>query len=126
MKPLEDAIGRVITERGELRDDASKELQRIRRQINRERNQLRSTIQRVMRRVSERGMASDEGPTIRGGRMVIPILAEYKRKVDGFIHDVSSTGSTVYLEPIEALQINNDIRQHRKSTRLNSSHVASS
>lgn len=110
MKPLEDAIGRVITERGELRDDASKELQRIRRQINRERNQLRSTIHRVMRRVSERGMASDEGPTIRGGRMVIPILAEYKRKVDGFIHDISSTGSTVYLEPIEALQINNDIR----------------
>lgn len=110
MKPLEEAIERVITDRGELKDNASPELQRIRKQINRERNRLRTTIQKVMRRVSEKGMASDEGPTIRSGRMVIPILVEFKRKVNGFIHDVSSTGNTVYLEPIEALQINNDIR----------------
>lgn len=110
MKPLEDAIEKVITDRGELKDNASTELQRIRKQINRERNRLRSTIQSVMKRVSEKGMASDEGPTIRSGRMVIPILVEYKRKINGFIHDVSSTGNTVYLEPIEALQINNDIR----------------
>lgn len=110
MKPLEKAIEQVITDRGELKDNASPELQRIRKQINRERNQLRNTIQRVMRRVSEKGMASDEGPTIRSGRMVIPILVEFKRKVNGFIHDISSTGNTVYLEPIEALQINNDIR----------------
>src|SRR5690625_7855233 len=43
--------------------------------------------------------------------MVIPILAEHKRKVEGFVHDVSASGQTVYLEPVEALQINNDIRQ---------------
>jgi len=111
LRPLEDAIKRIVTEHGELRDDASPELRRIRKRINRERNKLRSTVQKVMKRVAEKGMTSDEGATIRGGRMVIPVQAEFKRKVEGFIHDVSSTGQTVYLEPVEALQINNDIRQ---------------
>lgn len=110
-QPLEDAIEKVVTDRGELRDDASSDLKKIRGRLNRERNRLRDTIHSVMRRVSKQGMTSDEGPTIRNGRMVIPIQAEYKRKVDGFIHDVSSTGQTIYLEPVEALQINNEIRQ---------------
>lgn len=111
LKPLEEAIQRVITDRGELRDDASRELQRIRGQLNRERSRLRNTIQRVMKSLAKDGKTSDEGATIRNGRMVIPILAEYKRKVEGFIHDVSSTGQTVFIEPVQALQINNEIRQ---------------
>lgn len=110
-QPVEKAIQRVVTDNGELRDDASSKLKEIRGRLNRERNRLRNTIQSVMRRVSKKGMTSDEGPTIRNGRMVIPIQAEFKRKVDGFIHDVSSTGQTIYLEPVEALQINNEIRQ---------------
>ncbi|MEX0944938.1 MAG: endonuclease MutS2 [Balneolaceae bacterium] len=111
LKPLEESISKAINDRGELKDDASPELKQIRNKINRERNHLRTTIQRVMRRVTKDGMTSDEGATIRNGRMVIPVLAEYKRKIEGFIHDVSSTGQTVYLEPVEALQINNEIRQ---------------
>ncbi|WP_069132666.1 endonuclease MutS2 [Rhodohalobacter halophilus] len=111
LKPLEEAIQRVVTERGELRDDASRELQRVRGKLNRERSKLRSTVQQVMKRLAKDGMTSDEGATIRSGRMVIPVQAEYKRKVDGFIHDVSSTGQTVYIEPVQALQINNEIRQ---------------
>ena len=110
-QPVEKAIQKVVTDNGELRDDASSKLKEIRGRLNRERNRLRNTIQSVMRRVSKKGMTSDEGPTIRNGRMVIPIQAEFKRKVDGFIHDVSSTGQTIYLEPVEALQINNEIRQ---------------
>jgi DNA mismatch repair protein MutS2 len=108
---LEDAIRKVVTDRGELRDDASAELKAIRKRLNREKNRLRSTIQQVMKRVAKEGMTSDEGPTIRNGRMVIPIQAEFKRKVEGFIQDVSSTGQTIYIEPVQALQINNDIRQ---------------
>lgn len=111
LKHLEDSILKTINDRGELRDDASPELSRIRTKINRERNNLRSTIQRVMRHLSKDGITSDEGATIRNGRMVIPVQVEYKRKVDGFIHDISSSGHTVYLEPVEALQINNEIRQ---------------
>lgn len=111
LKPLEEAIQRVVTDRGELKDDASPELKRIRGKLNRERSRLRSTIQRVMKELAKKDLVSDEGATIRGGRMVIPVQAEFKRKVEGFVHDVSSTGHTVYIEPVQALQINNDIRQ---------------
>jgi DNA mismatch repair protein MutS2 len=111
LKPLEEAIQKVVTERGELKDDASPGLKKIRGQLNRERSRLRSTIQRVMKDLAKKEIVSDEGATIRGGRMVIPVQAEYKRKVDGFVHDVSSTGQTVYIEPVQALQINNEIRQ---------------
>ncbi len=111
LEDLEEEIRNIITENGELRSDASDTLKSIRNRMNRKRNELRSTINKVMSRASKEGMASDEGPTIRSGRMVIPIQAEYKRKIQGFVHDVSSTGQTVYLEPVEALNINNEIRQ---------------
>ena len=111
LKDLEDTLQGMLTENGELRSDASAKLQSIRNKINKRRNDLRTTINRVMGRLSKEGMTSDEGATIRSGRMVIPVQAEYKRKVQGFVHDVSSSGQTVYLEPVEALEINNEIRQ---------------
>lgn len=111
LKPLEDEINGVITDSGALRDDASPELQSIRKKMNRRKGQLRKTINRLMKKARDKGMSSDEGPTIRNGRMVLPIQAEYKRKVQGFVHDVSSSGQTVYVEPVDALQINNDIRE---------------
>lgn len=111
LKELENRIKRTVTEHGELRSDASTKLQSIRKKMNSKRSELRNTINRVMSRVSKEGMASDEGPTIRNGRMVIPVLVEYKRKIQGFVHDVSSSGQTVFLEPVEALNINNEIRQ---------------
>jgi len=111
LRDLEKEIEKVVTDNGLLRDDASQKLKSIRGKINRRKGQLRSTINNIMKRARKDGMTSDEGPTIRNGRMVIPIQAEFKRKVDGFVHDVSSTGQTVYVEPVEALQINNDIRE---------------
>ncbi len=111
LKDLEETLQDVLTENGELRSDASPKLQSIRNNINKRKNDLRTTINRVMGRLSKEGMTSDEGATIRNGRMVIPVQAEYKRKVQGFVHDVSSSGQTVYLEPVEALEINNEIRQ---------------
>ena len=111
LKELEASIKQKVTDSGELRDDASPELKTIRKRLNSKRNELRSTINKLMRNAVKDGMASDEGATIRNGRMVIPVLAEYKRQIQGFIHDVSSTGQTVYLEPAEALHLNNEIRQ---------------
>ncbi len=111
LKELENAVKAVIDEQGNLRNDASSELKRIRNRLNKKRNDLRKAIEWVMKNASKKGMTSDEGPTLRGGRMVIPVQAEYKRKIKGFVHDVSSSGQTVYLEPVEALEINNAIRQ---------------
>lgn len=111
LKELENSIKQKVTDGGQLKDDASPELKSIRKRLNGKRNELRTTINKLMRNANKDGMTSDEGATIRNGRMVIPILAEYKRKIPGFIHDVSSTGQTVYLEPAEALHLNNEIRQ---------------
>ncbi len=111
LKELEKQIKHVLTDEGSMRSDASAELKRIRSRLSKKRTDLRNTINRVMARASKDGMTSDEGPTLRGGRMVIPIQAEYKRKIQGFVHDVSSSGQTVYLEPVEALNVNNEIRQ---------------
>ncbi|WP_421773847.1 endonuclease MutS2 [Gracilimonas sp.] len=111
MKELEKSIKEKITEHGELRDNASPELRAIRKKLNKRKSDLRTTINRSMKDASKDGMASDEGPTIRNGRMVIPIQAEFKRKIQGFVHDVSASGQTVYIEPVEALNLNNEIRQ---------------
>ncbi len=108
---LEKSIKGKVTDSGDLKDDASHELKSIRKRLNKKKNDLRSTINRLMRQANKDGMTSDEGATIRNGRMVIPIQAEFKRKMQGFIHDVSATGQTVYLEPVEALHLNNEIRQ---------------
>jgi DNA mismatch repair protein MutS2 len=107
---LEKAINRAVSDNGTLRDDASNRLKSIRNQLNNKRQTLRNEIQMLFRKAQKDGMASDEGPTLRSGRMVIPIQAEYKRKIDGFVHDISSSGQTVYIEPVQALHINNDIR----------------
>ncbi|WP_409029557.1 endonuclease MutS2 [Gracilimonas sediminicola] len=111
MKELEKSIKEKISEHGELRDNASPELRAIRKKLNKRKSDLRTTINRSMKDASKDGMASDEGPTIRNGRMVIPIQAEFKRKIQGFVHDVSASGQTVYIEPVEALNLNNEIRQ---------------
>lgn len=111
LKELEKQITAVITESGELKDNASPQLKAIRSKLNSRKNELRTTINRLMRSAVKDGMASDEGITIRNGRMVIPVLAEFKRKIKGFVHDVSATGQTVYLEPVEVLQLNNEIKQ---------------
>ena len=99
LKDLEDSIKGKVSENGELRDDASPQLKAIRKKLNSKKNDLRSTINRLMRQANKDGMTSDEGATIRNGR------------IQGFIHDVSATGQTVYLEPVEALHLNNEIRQ---------------
>lgn len=112
---LEREIETCIGEEGEIRDEATSELREIRKQLRSARHSLRKTIEKSYREAVRNGIASDEGPTIRGGRMVIPVRAEFKRKIDGFIHDISSSGQTVYLEPVDALRLNNDIRQLESS-----------
>jgi DNA mismatch repair protein MutS2 len=111
IKELEAAIQQVLSESGEVKDAASNTLRNIRRSMHQRKGELRTTLDRIMREAARNEMTGDEGMTIRNGRMVIPVKAEYKRKIQGFIHDVSSTGQTVYLEPVEALHLNNEIRQ---------------
>lgn len=105
------AIERVIDEKGKIRNNASKDLSLIRSQIIYEESRLRKVLDRIFREVKAKGLTPDDASvTIRGGRMVIPVLAENKRKIKGFIHDESATGQTVFLEPAEVLDINNELK----------------
>lgn len=104
-------IDAVIDEKGKLRNNASRELQLIRNQIIYEEGRLRKVMERIFKEARAKGLTpEDSAITIRGGRLVIPVAAENKRKLRGFIHDESATGQTVYMEPEEALDINNEIR----------------
>jgi DNA mismatch repair protein MutS2 len=105
-----DAIGRAIGDDGNVLDSASPELGRIRRALLNTRNQVRESALRALRAAIAAGWATEEQPTLRAGRMVIPVRAEARRKVQGFVHDVSATGQTVYIEPAASLELNNDVR----------------
>ncbi|MEP0548348.1 MAG: endonuclease MutS2 [Rhodothermales bacterium] len=110
-KELEEHIGRTVDERGQVRDDASPELRRISRTLAERQSRLRSTLLAALRDATSQGYATEEQPTIRNGRAVIPVRAEAKRKVQGFVHDVSGSGQTVYIEPAAVLDLNNEVRE---------------
>lgn len=111
-KLLLSEIERVIDERGKVRDNASPELRDIRSSILREQASVRKKIEQILRSLKSEGIASDEAQlTVREGRIVIPLPAEYKRRIKGFVHDTSASGQTVFIEPAEVLEINNEIRE---------------
>ncbi len=89
-------IDRIIDDRGLIRDNASPELITVRQRLNAEKNNLRKTLDSLLRHAKNSGWIGDEvSLTVRGGRMVIPVLAEHKRKIKGFVHDESATGQMV-------------------------------
>jgi len=105
-------IAAKFDERGKLRDNASPRLAEIRIAIQSEQRRLRKVLDGVLKSARKNEFTPDDiSITVRDGRMVIPILAEYKRRVKGFIHGESSTGQTVYIEPTEVLEINNEVRE---------------
>ena len=108
-KLFEHHIEKVINEQGEVKENASNELSRIRKDINSRRNELVKSINRIIKTLKEDDIVREDYLTLRDGRMVIPIKAEHKRHIRGFIHSESSTGQTVYIEPEETLDLNNDI-----------------
>lgn len=96
---------------GKVKDNATPELARIRKRLNEERSRIRRLVDQVFRQASGEGWTPEGiSPTIRDGRMVIPLLAEHKRKIRGVTVDESATGQTVYLEPTEVLEANNELR----------------
>ncbi|MBB3699076.1 Smr/MutS family protein [Flammeovirga yaeyamensis] len=104
-------IDMILDDKGKIRDNASPELVSIRSQLNKQLNSLRSKTASVMQSMKKSGYAKEDAkPTLREGRIVVPVPAEHKRHVTGFVHDASSTGQTVYIEPQELLDLNNSIK----------------
>jgi DNA mismatch repair protein MutS2 len=94
---------------GTLEDRASPELARIRREIDRQKRTIQESLRGYLRRLAEGGTVQDELITIRGERFVIPVKIEQKRRVPGVVHGSSSSGQTVFVEPIETIEQNNDL-----------------
>lgn len=111
LEGLERVITELVEDDGSIRDAASSELRRIRREILRAQGSVRKSLLAALRRAAGQGWATEEQPTIRAGRMVIPLRAEAKRKLSGIVHDVSSTGQTAFVEPAECVELNNDVRE---------------
>ncbi len=108
---VEGLISVSIDRDGGIKDSASSDLQRIRRSVVSRERDLRKSLNEELRSAIASGFATEEQPTIRNGRMVIPIRAEAKRKVRGFVQDASGTGQTVYIEPASCLELNNELRE---------------
>jgi DNA mismatch repair protein MutS2 len=108
-KVFEHQISKVFTESGDIRDDASQNLKEIRNEIKEKEIQLRKLVNKLLKQLSESYLVQEEYITLRDGRIVLPIKSEHKRHVKGFIHSESSTGQTVYIEPEDTLELNNEI-----------------
>jgi DNA mismatch repair protein MutS2 len=94
---------------GTLDDRASSELASIRREIEKQKRAIQQSLQSYLRRLAEGGAAQEAVVTIRGERFVIPVKAEHKRRVQGVVHGASSSGQTVFVEPLETIEQNNEL-----------------
>lgn len=105
-------IDRVLDKFGHIRDDASPTLQTIRRNIMGAQSSISKTINSILQQAQNDGYVDkDVKPSIRDGRLVIPVNPAFKRKISGIVHDESATGKTVFIEPEAAVEINNRIRE---------------
>jgi DNA mismatch repair protein MutS2 len=108
-KLLERHIELTVDDSGRVLDSASKRLREIRAELIGKHEQLRRRCASILKEVADKDYTQDDILTQRDGRTVIPLKAEHKRKIPGVIHSVSQTGQTVFVEPSETLELNNEI-----------------
>lgn len=108
-KVFEHHIQKIISENGEIKENASSELQSIRKEINGKKDELVKVVNRIVKSLKDSDIVREDYLTLRDGRIVIPVKSEHKRHIRGFIHSESSTGQTVYIEPEQTLELNNEI-----------------
>ena len=117
-------IDRILDKYGRLKDSASPDLARIRRELQQAQGSVSRALNSILRQAQSDGLIDkDVTPTLREGRLVIPVPPAYKRKIGGIVHDESATGKTVYVEPQQVVEANNRIRElegdeRRERTRI--------
>ena len=109
LTPLNNEIRRCIISEEEIADDASSALKSVRRGIKNANDKIHSELSSILN--SSRTMLQDNLITMRNGRYCLPVRAEYKSQFQGMIHDQSSTGSTLFIEPIAIVRLNNELRE---------------
>ncbi len=105
-------IDSLLNKFGKIKDNASAELNRIRRDIHQVESSVSRTLNSILRQAQADGyVEKDVAPTMREGRLVIPVSPAFKRKVSGIVHDESATGKTVFIEPTQVVEANNRLRE---------------
>lgn len=109
---LVQRISQIIDKFGKMRDNASPDLLQIRRELSRTEGSISRTLYSILHSAQAEGLVEkDVTPTLRDGRLVIPVAPGMKRRISGIVHDESATGRTVYIEPSEVVEANNRIRE---------------
>jgi len=105
-------IDAIVTKSNQIKDNASPELAAIRKSISDKVSSVSRIMLKILKHAQSEGMVDDDsGLSMREGRAVIPVNSTYKRKIQGIVHDESSTGKTSFIEPAEAVEMNNAIRE---------------
>ncbi len=105
---LRDLAGKILPD-GTVADHASVLLARLRRDMERQKLQIQESLERFLRVHREEGVLQEEFVTIRNERFVVPVIAGQRRKIDGVIHGASGTGHTLFVEPLETIELNNEL-----------------
>lgn len=108
---LEDKITRALPAEDLIADEASPELSEIRRKIRNTNNRIKDTLQKYVTGGSYAKYLQENIVTMRNGRYVIPVKAEYKNEIKGLVHDTSASGATMFIEPVAVIEANNDLRE---------------
>ena len=110
-RSVEESIERAIDDEGQVRDDASSTLRKIRRELQGAQGELIKLLERAMSKLEPHQRVADMSVTVRNGRYVIPVRREAQGAVGGIVHDASATGGTLFVEPPAAVQAGNRIRE---------------
>lgn len=109
---LANNISKILDAEGKIKDSASRELRDIRYKLRSTEKEVSQVLSRVFKHAQKEGwIESDSNPTIRDGRMVLPIVAMHKHSIRGIVHDESTTGKTIFIEPEAVVEINNKLRE---------------
>lgn len=114
-RDIEDAILNAVVSEIEISDNASSELRSIRRRIVQKNQSIRSKLNGIISSATYQKYLQDAIISVRGDRFVVPVKAEYRSMVSGIIHDQSSSGATLFIEPMSIVEMNNDLRQLKLS-----------
>ena len=109
---ITNIIDGILDRYGKMRDNASPELARLRKEISQSQGSVSRALNAILRQAQAEGILDkDAAPTMREGRLVLPVPPAYKRKIGGIVHDESATGKTVFIEPQQVVEANNRIRE---------------